>query len=603
MRLLIAFARKYPLNSIVMVLALLLAGLMDGIGLSMVLPLIGITIGNPTGAGPLPVAKDGAADSMLERMVTDGFTTLGITPTLGMLLIVIIATVTLKSGLMLLANKQIGYTVARVATDLRLELLQALRVSRWQYFIRQPLGSLANSIATETSRTSKAYKSGVLMTAQFFQAFIYCIMAFLVSWEATLISLTAGFAILYALRRFLKRSRRAGRRQTDLRKALLSLLTDTLQSIKPLRAMARENASDHLLEKRTIGLNKALQKQVLNKEFLIAFQHILVTIFLAGGIYVLLTYWQMTLASVLVLVFLVARLLKRLNRVQERYQEMIINESAYWSLQDTLQTVKSEREEIGGDRTPELKKAIHLENVTFAYDDHRVLQDVSLNFAKGKITAIVGSSGAGKTTIVDLVTGLLRSQRGEIWIDDLPLADIDLRSWRRMIGYVPQETLLLHDTVLTNVTLGDPELSEDDAVHALRDAEAWDFVKSLPQGINSMVGERGGKLSGGQRQRIAIARALVHRPKLLILDEATTGLDPQSEAAICDTLQQLRGELTILAISHQSALVNIADKAYRIQDGKILQTENTPEPDLHTADSEAEPDRKLHAALSPGKLR
>jgi len=603
MRLLIEFARKYPLNSIVMVLALLLAGLMDGIGLSMVLPLIGITIGNPTGAGPLPVAKDGAADSMLERMVTDGFTTLGITPTLGMLLIVIIATVTLKSGLMLLANKQIGYTVARVATDLRLELLQALRVSRWQYFIRQPLGSLANSIATETGRTSKAYKSGVLMTAQFFQAFIYCIMAFLVSWEATLISLTAGFAILYALRRFLKRSRRAGRRQTDLRKALLSLLTDTLQSIKPLRAMARENASDHLLEKRTIGLNKALQKQVLNKEFLIAFQHILVTIFLAGGIYVLLTYWQMTLASVLVLVFLVARLLKRLNRVQERYQEMIINESAYWSLQDTLQTVKSEREEIGGDRTPELKKAIHLENVTFAYDDHRVLQDVSLNFAKGKITAIVGSSGAGKTTIVDLVTGLLRSQRGEIWIDDLPLADIDLRSWRRMIGYVPQETLLLHDTVLTNVTLGDPELSEDDAVHALRDAEAWDFVKSLPQGINSMVGERGGKLSGGQRQRIAIARALVHRPKLLILDEATTGLDPQSEAAICDTLQQLRGELTILAISHQSALVNIADKTYRIQDGKILQTENTPEPDLHTADSEAEPDRKLHAALSPGKLR
>jgi ATP-binding cassette subfamily C protein len=590
MRLLIEFARKYPFNSIVMVLALLLAGLMDGIGLSMVLPLIGITIGNPTGAGPLPVAKDGAADSMLERMVTDGFTTLGITPTLGMLLIVIIATVTLKSGLMLLANKQIGYTVARVATDLRLELLQALRVSRWQYFIRQPLGSLANSIATETSRTSKAYKSGVLMTAQFFQAFIYCIMAFLVSWEATLISLTAGFAILYALRRFLKRSRRAGRRQTDLRKALLSLLTDTLQSIKPLRAMARENASDHLLEKRTIGLNKALQKQVLNKEFLIAFQHILVTIFLAGGIYVLLTYWQMTLASVMVLVFLVARLLKRLNRVQERYQEMIINESAYWSLQDTLQTVKSEREEIGGDRTPELKKAIHLE-------------DVSLNFAKGKITAIVGSSGAGKTTIVDLVTGLLRSQRGEIWIDDLPLADIDLRSWRRMIGYVPQETLLLHDTVLTNVTLGDPELSEDDAVHALRDAEAWDFVKSLPQGINSMVGERGGKLSGGQRQRIAIARALVHRPKLLILDEATTGLDPQSEAAICDTLQQLRGELTILAISHQSALVNIADKAYRIQDGKILQTENTPESDLHTADSEAAPDRKLHAALSPGKLR
>ena len=586
-----------------MVLALLLAGFMEGIGLSMVLPLIGIAMSNPSGAGPLPTAKNGAADSMLERMVADGFTALNITPTLGMLLIVIITTVTLKSGLMLLAKKQIGYTVARIATDLRLELLQALRAARWQYFIRQPIGSLANSIATETNRTSKAYMSGVLMTAEFFQALVYCIMAFLVSWKATLISLTAGFAILFALKRYIKKSRRAGRRQTDLRKSLLTLLTDTLQSIKPLRAMARENASDHLLRKRTIRLNKALQKQVLNKEFLVAFQQILVTVFLAGGIYVLLTYWQMTLASVMVLVFLVDRLLKRLNKVQERFQEMVINESAYWSLQETLQTVKSEREEMGGDRTPELKRAIHLENVTFAYDDHRVLQNVSLNFPKGRIITIVGPSGSGKTTLVDLVTGLLRPLQGEVWIDDVPLAEVNLKSWRRMIGYIPQETLLLHDTVLNNVTLGDPSLSAADAQEALRAAGVWEFVNSMPQAMQSMVGERGGKLSGGQRQRIAIARAMVHKPKLLILDEATSGLDPESESAVCDTLQQLRGELTILAISHQSALVKIADIAYRIQDGKIFQTENTSAPDPPTADSAAEPGRKLHVAHSPRKLR
>jgi ATP-binding cassette subfamily C protein len=282
---------------------------------------------------------------------------------------------------------------------------------------------------------------------------------------------------------------------------------------------------------------------------------------------------------------------------------MVILESAYWSLQDTISKAEAERETMPGNYSPSFEQAIRLDRISFAYGEKQVLHDVSLTFIKGEITTIVGPSGVGKTTIADLVTGLLRPQHGGIWIDDLPLAKLDLKSWRRMIGYVPQETLLLHDTVLTNVTLGDPELSEDDAVYALHAAEAWDFVKSLPQGIKSVVGERGGKLSGGQRQRIAIARALVHKPKLLILDEATTGLDPESEAAICDTLQQLRGELTILAISHQSALVNIADKAYRIQDGKILQTENTPESDLHTADSEAAPDRKLHAALSPGKLR
>jgi ATP-binding cassette subfamily C protein len=603
MRLLIAFARQYPLYTIVMLLALLLAGLMEGIGLSMMLPLIGIAIGRPTGAEPLPAAEDDAAHSMLERLVADVFAAIDITPTLGMLLIVIIVSVTLKSGLMLLAKKQIGYTVARVATDLRIELLKALRVSRWQYFIRQPLGSLANSIATETSRTSLAYKNGVLMTAEFFQALVYCIMAFLVSWKATIISLAAGFIILYAMKTFLKKSRRAGKRQTDLTKSLLSLLTDSLQSIKPLRAMARENASDHLLEKKTIRLNKALQKQVLNKEFIVAFQQILVTIFLAGGIYVLLTSWKITLASVMVLAFLVARLLKRLNKVQERYQGMIINESAYWSLQDILQTVKSEQEEIGGDRTPVLKQEIKLENVTFAFDEHRVLQNISVKFLKGRITAIVGPSGSGKTTLVDMVTGLLRPHQGEVWIDDLPLDQVNLRSWRRMIGYIPQETILLHDTVLNNVTLGDPGLSAADVQEALRAAGASEFVNNMPQAMQSMVGERGGKLSGGQRQRIAIARALVHKPKLLILDEATTGLDPESEASVCKTLQQLRGELTILAISHQTALIEIADETYRIEDGQIFQADNTSEPDRHPADIDAEAGHKLQVAPSPGKLR
>ena len=291
------------------------------------------------------------------------------------------------------------------------------------------------------------------------------------------------------------------------------------------------------------------------------------------------------------------------RRFRERYQEMIVNESAYWSLQDTLQTVKSEREEIGGDHKPALNQAIQLKNVTFAYDDQPVLQNVSLKFPKGQIITIVGPSGSGKTTLVDLVIGLLRPQQGEVLIDDVPLAEVNLKSWRRMIGYIPQETILLHDTVLNNITLGDPSLSAADAEEALRAAGAWEFVNSMPQAMQSMVGERGGKLYGGQRQRISIARALVHKPKLLILDEATSGLDPESEAAVCDTLQRLRGKLTILAISHQSALVKIADKSYRIRDGKILQAEITSETDLPAAAIDAESGHHLQTAFSPAKLR
>ena len=135
---------------------------------------------------------------------------------------------------------------------------------------------------------------------------------------------------------------------------------------------------------------------------------------------------------------------------------------------------------------------------------------------------------------------------------------------------MPQETLLLHDSVLHNITLDAPELSEQDAVEALQGAGAWEFVTAMAQGIHSTVGERGAKLSGGQRQRIMIARALVHKPKLLILDEATSALDPENEAAIGKTMEALRGSLTILAISHQTALVNAADRVYRLQDGSAV---------------------------------
>ena len=242
--------------------------------------------------------------------------------------------------------------------------------------------------------------------------------------------------------------------------------------------MARENSAESVMFKKTNLINRALQKEVLSKELLRALQEPLQMILLLCGLYLALLYWHLPATTVMVLIFLVARLLRQIGKIQREYQRMVILESGYWSLQDTISKAEAERETMPGNDSPSLEQAIRLDRISFAYGEKQVLHDVSLTFVKGEITAIVGPSGVGKTTIADLVTGLLRPQHGAIWIDDLPLAKLDLKSWRRMIGYVPQETLLLHDTVLTNVTLGDPELSEDDAVYALHAGEAWDFVKS-----------------------------------------------------------------------------------------------------------------------------
>ena len=171
---------------------------------------------------------------------------------------------------------------------------------------------------------------------------------------------------------------------------------------------------------------------------------------------------------------------------------------------------------------------------------------------------------------VDLLIGLLRTQSGRITIGGKPIESLDIRQWRRTIGYVPQETLLLHESVRRNVTLGDTELDDAAVEAALRAAGAWDFVSGLPEGMDASVGERGGKLSGGQRQRIVIARALVRDPQLLILDEATSALDAESADAVRQTLERLRGRLTILTITHQELLVDLADRVYRLADGKAI---------------------------------
>lgn len=546
-----------------MLLALLLASIAEGFGLTALLPLLGSVSGSGLGEGPISAR----GSSTLTHFVTQALSAFGLSPTIGVLLTVLVTGIVLKSIFMLLANKRVGYAVAHVATDLRLALLRALLSTRWEYYLGQPVGGLANAFATEAMRASEAYLCGAKMAAFLIQATVYASIALLVSWKAMLAAIFVGAVLLYGLNRFVRMARRAGARQTSLLQSSLARLTDSLQSIKPLKAMARENLADAVLETETNRLNKALQKQVFSKAALQALQEPMLAAFLAFGLYVTLVYWALPLASIMVLVFLLAGLVSRMTKVQEEYQKMVIFESAYWSLQNKISEAEREREAVFGGRMPKLGRCVRLDRVSFKYGESWVLHNASLEFPAGLFTAITGASGAGKTTVADLIMGLLQPQRGQIWIDDLPLATVDIRSWRRMIGYVPQETLLLHDTVMRNVTLGAAELSEKDVENALLAAGAWEFVVTLPQGMHSTVGERGGKLSGGQRQRIAIARALVHKPVLLILDEATSGLDPESEASICDTLCRLRGELTILAISHQPALVNTADRAYRIQDG------------------------------------
>jgi ATP-binding cassette subfamily C protein len=543
-----------------MLLALILAGIAEGFGLTALLPMLNLAIGQ----GSAGASSSGPGDAAMGALQA-----LGITPSVESLLLVMVGGVMLKSALVLVADKKVGYTVAHVATDLRLVLLRALFGTRWEFFLGQPVGSLANSAATEVMRASQAYMHGAMMATLFVQVLVYGAVAVLVSWPATLVSFVAGFVLLALLNRLVKKTKRAGRKQTLLLQSLLSRLTDCLQSAKPLKAMGRENLADSLLEADAVKLNRALRKQVYSKAMLKSLQEPILMLLIAAGLYASLILWNLQLPTVMVLVFLLARFLSQLGKVQRKQQELVACESAYWSLQAKIDEALRQREPASNQRRVDLQEGIRFDNVTFTYSTTPVLKEAFMTIPKGSFTAVIGPSGAGKTTLIDLVTGLLRPQQGGVLIDGVSLADVDMGHWRRQIGYVPQDTVLLHDSILANITLGAPELTEDDAREALQAAGAWDFVDSMPDGLHSVVGERGAKLSGGQRQRIAVARALVHKPSLLILDEATSALDRESELAICSTLKKLQGKVTILAISHQPALVTFADQIYRMEGGRL----------------------------------
>ena len=582
MRFLITIARMYPGRSALTLVSLLFASVAEGLSLLLLLPSLNLLTSD---------AAQGPANGLsgLGHMLTEALSAIGVTPTVGALLIIMVICLALKAVFLLLANAQVGYTVAHVTTDLQLSLLRSLLAARWEFYVRQPVGSLTNAMGTEALRASQAYVQGARTLVLLIQTIVFAGAAFFVTWKGALLSLAAGGMVLFGLRRLVRMTHHAGTRQTQLLKSLLTRLADSLQSVKPLKAMAREELVGSLLGSESKRLNRALRQDVMSTEALSAAQDLMMGLIITSGLYVALIQWKLPFNAVLVMILVLARSLASLAKTQRQYQKMKSYESAFWSLQAIIEDTSRARETNPEGTSPRLEKSVRLNNVSFGYGKISVLRNASLTVPAGSFTAIMGPSGAGKTTIADLIIGLLRPQQGEILIDNVPLEQVHLRQWRRMIGYVPQESFLLHDTVLWNVSLGDPEVNEADVEAALRAAGAWEFVAELPQQIHSSVAERGTALSGGQRQRIAIARALARRPKLLILDEVTSSLDPQTEAAICRTLQGLRGGLTILAISHQPAVVEAADRIYRIQNGEVILVRDGRDLDLVSGQLQDEP--------------
>ncbi len=544
-----------------MVGLLALAGILEGIGVAAIVPILEILL-----------TPEGAEMGGVAQRVSDALQAVGLPFTIEVLLLGLVGLFVVKALVAYGAMLQVGTVVARVSMELRLRLLRAIVDANWRHVLHYPSGFIGNAISNEASRTSQAYREFCQLLAEVIQVVVYVGVAFVLSWQAAAMSIVVGAGILFLFRGVVKKARHAGQTQTYTLRDILASLTDALPSLKPLKAMGRESYLLPRLEAGTRRFFKAQRSQIALQEFIYKAQEPLLLGAMALGLWAILSFGSTPVTELMALAVLFYRTVRTLTNVQGRWATVLVGETAFQSLMEHIDAAEAEDEELalrGGFAAPSLVEGIRIDDLSFDYDGHVVLQGVSGVIPAGTFVTLVGPSGAGKTTLTDLIAGLMEPVSGRILVDGTDLEKIDLRSWRSRIGYVPQEAMLFSDTVRANVTLGADGISDAQVRSALNAANAWSFVSKLPAGLDTRIGEAGQNLSGGQRQRLAIARALVLKPQLLILDEPTTALDASSEAEVCNALAGLRGKLTMIAISHQPAIRDLAEELWHLSQGRI----------------------------------
>jgi ATP-binding cassette subfamily C protein len=545
-------------NSFLVVMCLLLASLAETIGIGTLLPVISMAAG-----------VESSGSSQVGQYAASALAWVGLPATLGSLVSMVAIFMVLKALLTYAALAYAAFAAARVSTALRQKLLYAIFNARWGFFSDKKSGGISNLVGREAGLAGESYVISANVVSSLIQAIAFAIIAMAMNWKLALTAAVVGLLLAGGLQGFVKSARKASYRQTDRTTALLSDMVDALANIKPLKSMHRYEPLLKSINRIFEKLRKSSIRRELAKAGLAQGGTAVFAIIASAGIYFASTFLNVPFPDLLVSAIILNAVVSAVSRSQRLVQMASLLESSHVRTLELINETESNREINTGKAPPVIGDGCSFESVYFSHGETEILADVSLSIPSNAITVLSGPSGAGKTTIIDLLIGLHRPNSGRILIGAAPIESVDMVAWRKQVGYVPQELSLFHSSIRANLTLGDPSIDDDAIMSALRQAGAEDFVSQMPKGLDTDVGEMGTKLSGGQRQRISLARALVCSPKILILDEVTSALDPETEAEIVDNIAGLHGNYTILAITHRPAWTKVADRLYQVSGGQV----------------------------------
>jgi len=463
----------------------------------------------------------------------------------------------------------------RIVTNLRNKLYEQIQKQSLAFFTQNPTGLLMSRITNDVlsiqSATSEAVTSIIRDT---FTLIALVGVIFYTDWQLAFIAMIVFPVTIYPISVFGKKIRKVTTSTLITMGTLSSLLQETISGTRIVKAFGMEKYEN----KRFVAENERLFKLNMKVVSVGAISHPLME-FLGGlGMAAVIFYGGYsvlegkstpgTFFSFLTAVLMLYEPVKRLANVNNIINQGIAGADRVFSIIDRVPDIEDKPNAI---KLPPISRNIDIENVTFCYETIPVLKNINLSIKTGEVVAFVGMSGGGKTSLVNLIPRFYDVTEGRIIIDSYDIRDVSLQSLRRQIAIVTQQTILFNDTVKNNVAYGDIDRTEGDIINAAKAANAHDFIMKLPQGYDSNIGELGTKLSGGEKQRISIARALLKNAPILILDEATSSLDSESEIEVQEALDNLMKGRTTLVIAHRLSTIRNADRIIVLVNGEIIE--------------------------------
>ncbi|MGC2444910.1 ABC transporter ATP-binding protein [Candidatus Binatus sp.] len=543
-----------------------LFSLSEGIGIALLLPTLQVAGFN--------MAGQGEAGKYATRLA-NAFVSIGLHPTLILLLGVFVTLVGARTVLGQIQSVWMYKVQQDVEHHLRRRLYHAIADANWLFVCRSRATDFTHALTHEIYRIGNGTNLALVFTGEVVLGMLYMAIAFALSAGMTALVLISGAMLTFVFRGRTHAIEEQGEEVSTTNKSLYAATIEHLQSLKAAKTYGAEELNFSIFSALSDEVVRANVDGARQQAIAATWFELGSVMILAVVLYVSIRVLVVPPASILILLLLFARVMPRIMTGQHHYRAFVNSLPSFANLLNIEARCAAAAEPAAHphDRMS-LTRELAAEHISFTYSEGRVaaVKDLSLVIPAGKVVALVGPSGAGKSTIADILMGLVLPDSGTLRLDGRPLGPEGVRGWRDRIGYVAPDTFLFHDTIRANLKWARPDASEDEMLAALRQASVLDFVASLKDGLDTVVGDRGMMVSQGERQRLALARAFLRRPSMLILDEATNSLDSENEGRVLDAIESRRGELTVVLIAHRLATIRWADLIYVVEGGKVVES-------------------------------